>query len=93
MYTLAFATRARKSLRKYNRSGSFPRAKFEKALDCLRSGESLPVSYGDHALHGELFIYREFHLTDDLLVQYKRNEELRVITVAKIGTHTELFGS
>jgi len=93
MYTLAFATRARKSLRKYNHSGSFPLAKFEKALGCLRSGEPLPISYGDHALHGELSVYREFHITDDFLVQYKRNEALQVITISKIGTHSELFGS
>ena len=93
MYILAFATRAKKSLRKYNRSGSFPIGKFEKALDYLRNGEPLPIFYGDHTLHGELSIYREFHLADDLLVQYKRNEILQVITIAKVGTHTELFGS
>ncbi|MEK7107244.1 MAG: type II toxin-antitoxin system YafQ family toxin [Patescibacteria group bacterium] len=93
MYILAFATRAKKSLRKYHHSGSFPLAKFEKALYCLRRGEPLPVFYADHALHGELSVYREFHLADDLLVQYKRNEDLRVITIAKIGTHSELFGS
>ena len=58
----------------------------------LREHGILPVSYRDHQLHGELSIYREFHLVDDLLVQYKRNEALRVITIAKIGTHSELFG-
>ena len=58
----------------------------------LRSGGILPDSFRDHQLKGELSIYRELHLGYDLLVQYRRNEEKQIITIAKIGTHTELFG-
>ncbi|MDO8521875.1 MAG: type II toxin-antitoxin system YafQ family toxin [bacterium] len=93
MYLVILSSGARKSLRRYKRSGSFPKDKFRQALLHLRNEESLPVSFGDHVLHGELSIYREFHIANNLLVQYKRNEELRVITIAKIGTHSELFGS
>ncbi|MDO8561661.1 MAG: type II toxin-antitoxin system YafQ family toxin [bacterium] len=93
MYLVVLSPRARKSLRRYKRSGSFPKDKFKQALLNLREGGILPVTYRDHQLSGELSIYREFHIANDLLVQYKRNEELRVITIAKIGTHSELFGS
>jgi len=93
MYTLAFATRAKKSMRKYQRSGSFPLAKFKDALEHLRSGRSLPVFYGDHGLHGSLSMYREFHIAADILVQYERDDIERIITISKIGTHSELFGS
>ncbi|HXK38707.1 MAG TPA: type II toxin-antitoxin system YafQ family toxin [Candidatus Paceibacterota bacterium] len=93
MYLVVLSSRARKSLRRYSHSGSFPKGKFRQALMHLREHGSLPVNYRDHQLHGELSIFREFHLADDLLVQYKRNEELRIITLADIGTHSELFGS
>ena len=92
MYAVVLSGRVRKSLHKYGRSGSFPQEKFRQAIMCLRQGNKLPQSYKDHALKGELGVYREFHLGYDLLVQYKRNEEKRVITLSNIGTHTELFG-
>ena len=93
MYLVVLSSRVKKSLRRYDRSGSFPKDKFKQALLHLREDSFLPLNYRDHQLNGELSIYREFHLADDLLVQYKRNEELQVITIAKIGTHNELFGS
>ncbi len=92
MYTLVFAARFKKSFRKYSDSGKFPMKKFEQALAHLVAGENLPVSYDDHQLKGILATFREFHLSQDLLVQYERNEVLRFVILRKIGTHTELFG-
>jgi len=93
MYTLVFASRFTKSFRKLSKSGRFPLQKFELALKYFKNGKTLPASYQDHKLKGELSIQREFHLGYDLLVQYKRNEEQNIITLSKIGTHTELFGA
>jgi len=93
MFVIVFTSRAKRSLKKHKRSGSFPREKLVIALDMLRKGERLPISYQDHILQGELTDMREFHLGYDLLVQYARNEVLRTITVAAIGTHNELFGN
>ena len=92
MYEVSLSNRVRKSLQKYARSGVFPQQKFKQALTHLEQGKLLPVSYQDHQLKGELSAYREFHLGYDLLVQYKRNEEKKIVTISKIGTHTELFG-
>lgn len=92
MYLVVLSTRARKSLHKYGQSGSFPQEKFRKVLLHLREGTQLSPSCQDHQLKGELDGYREFHLGYDLLVQYKRNEEKRIVTISKIGTHAELFG-
>ncbi len=93
MYTLAFATRFTRAFRKYNRSGRFPLDKFQKALAYLEAGKALPAPYTDHSLKGPLVDYREFHLEYDILVQYRKNEEQKIITLSKIGTHTELFGA
>ena len=79
-------------MRKYHKGGSFPKEKYDTAVEYLCAGKSLPLAYRDHQLRGALAIYREFHIAGNLLVLYKRNNELRVITIAKIGTHGELFG-
>ncbi len=92
MFTLVFATKFKKLFRKYQQSGRFPLEKFQQALAHLAAGEDLPISYSDHQLRGSLETYREFHLGQDLLVQYERDEVLHFITLRKIGTHTELFG-
>lgn len=93
MYLVVFATRAKKDLRRHDRSGSFPLAKLERAIDTMAQGQPLPLSYEDHALKGSLAGQREFHLAYDILVQYKRNDELRIITITAVGTHAELFGN
>lgn len=92
MYAIVLSTRAKKMLRKYRKSGSFPHGKFKIALAYLRSGEILPPAFLDHQLKGLLAIFRELHLAGDMLVQYKRNDALRVVTIIKIGTHAEVFG-
>lgn len=93
MFAVVVSSRAKRSLKKYRRNGTLPVEKYDKAIDHLRAGESLPVSYRDHTLHSNLAVYREFHLGYDLLVQYKCNENLRVVTITSVGTHDELFGS
>lgn len=92
MYRIVFSTRAQKALHKYRKSGRFPHAKFQTALIHLRGSKPLPASFRDHQLKGNLSTFRELHLANDVLMQYKRNDELRVVTVEKLGTHSELFG-
>lgn len=92
MFAVEFSVRAQKSLRKCGRSGLFPQTKFRQTLLCLKEGKPLSPSFQDHALKGSLAGYREFHLAQDILVQYEIDLIEKVVTIAKIGTHTELFG-
>ena len=92
MYGIVRSAKAKKSLRRHEKRGSFPLAKFREAMMYLRDGKPLPLSFHDHQLKGDLLVYREFHLAYHLLVQYRRNEALRIITITEVGTHTELFG-
>ena len=93
MYVIVFTSRAKRALKKYGKSGSFPKERYQSALECLHARNRLPASYDDHALSGELAKYREFHIAYDLLVQYERDDDLRIVTIYRIGTHSELFGS
>lgn len=93
MYELNYTPRMRRKLRKLARSGSFDTEKFRELQKFLRSGKSLPHMFKDHQLQGALQESRECHLSFDVLVQYKRNEALKYMTIENIGSHPDLFGS
>ena len=59
-------------------------------LSKLLSKELLPPEALDHALKGEWQDFREFHISGDLLVIYRIDGD--VVSLARIGTHSELFG-
>ncbi len=92
MYTLDLATSARKSLKKLQRNGKFDKKLFDSVVRTLCSGHELGAKFKDHQLKGPLSTYRECHLGFDLLVVYEIDHTLRMVTIAKIGTHDELFG-
>lgn len=92
MYEIRYAQSARRALKKLRRSGSFPEEKLKELLALFVFDKSLPISFRDHALQGNLLDRRECHLGFNLLVVYRRIEELNVVTILAVGTHPELFG-
>ncbi|MFA6279028.1 MAG: type II toxin-antitoxin system mRNA interferase toxin, RelE/StbE family [Candidatus Paceibacterota bacterium] len=92
MYRIAYAQSARRALKRLRRSGSFKEAVFKELLVLFMYNRSLPIHFQDHALHGSFMEYRECHLGFNLLLLYERDEVLKIITIANIGTHPELFG-
>ncbi len=59
-------------------------------LGKLLSGEQLPPEAKDHQLKGDWGGFRELHISGDLLLIYKINENTLYLT--RIGTHSQLFG-
>jgi len=59
-------------------------------LELLKTGRPLPASYHDHALAGEWKGLRDCHLRGDMILIYRVEGE--VITLARINTHSEIFG-
>lgn len=57
----------------------------------LANGESLPAKNRDHALSGNWIGYRECHITPDWLLIYRIEENLLILTLARNGTHSDLF--
>lgn len=57
----------------------------------LAAGESLPVKNRDHALSGNYKGYRECHITPDWLLIYSRNETVKIVSLVRTGTHSDLF--
>ncbi len=58
----------------------------------LSRGESLPEKNKDHALFGNWEGYRECHILPDWLLIYRIEDDLLILTLARTGTHSDLFG-
>lgn len=58
----------------------------------LAKGETLPETNRDHALSGNWIAYRECHIQSDWLLVYRVDNDILVLTLARTGTHSDLFG-
>ncbi len=57
----------------------------------LASGEQLPEKYKDHALTGNWIGHRECHIHPNWLLIYRIESDLLILTLARTGTHSDLF--
>ena len=57
----------------------------------LSVGEALPPSNRDHSLTGNYKGYRECHISPDWLLIYSKEDNLKLLTLARTGTHSDLF--
>lgn len=93
-------------MRTIERSSSFKRdykrearGRYRNSLDdiliivliALANDRPLEPRYRDHDLGGEWTGYRECHLRPDLLMIYQKTQE-DVLRLARLGSHSELFG-
>ena len=63
--------------------------------DIIRSlsrGETLPQKNKDHALSGDWIGHRECHIQPDWLLVYRIEDNVLVLTLARTGTHSDIFG-
>ena len=59
--------------------------------DLLQQGKSLPATCRDHALTGNYKGFRECHINPDWLLIYKKKEAIKVVSLYRTGTHSDLF--
>ena len=58
----------------------------------LANGVALPEKNNDHPLTGNWLGYRERHILPDWLLIYRVDGDVLVLTLARTGTHSDLFG-
>ena len=63
----------------------------EDIIAKLALGESMPEKNRDHALNGNWNGYRECHILPDWLLIYKLEDNVLILTLARTGTHSNLF--
>lgn len=64
----------------------------EEVIAMLAMGETLPDKHKDHALTENWVGHRECHILPDWLLIYRIEDEVLVLTLARTGTHSDLFG-
>lgn len=57
----------------------------------LANGETLEPRHKDHALTGNWAGHRECHIQPDWLLIYRYEDDVLVLTLARTGTHSDLF--
>ena len=60
-------------------------------IRALSRGETLPEKNKDHELTGNWAGHRECHITPDWLLIYRIDDDVLVLTLARTGTHSDLF--
>ena len=63
----------------------------ENIIALLAMGEPLPEKNKDHALTGNWVGHRECHILPDWLLIYRIEDDVLVLTLARTGTHSDLF--
>ena len=61
-------------------------------IRALSRGETLPEKNKDHELSGDWAGHRECHIQPDWLLVYRIEGDILVLTLARTGTHADLFG-
>lgn len=64
----------------------------EKIVQSLADGIPLPEKNKDHALTGNWVGHRECHILPDWLLVYRVEDDVLVLSLARTGTHSDLFG-
>lgn len=63
----------------------------EEVVAHLALGESLPDKNRDHPLTGNWSGHRECHIQPDWLLIYRIEDDVLVLTLARTGSHSDLF--
>ena len=81
----------RKDLKLAKRRG-LPLDDLYTVVGLLEDGKPLPEKYHNHLLHGDYMGYWECHINPDWLLLYEKDIEIRIISLYRTGTHTDIFG-
>jgi mRNA interferase YafQ len=80
-----------KDLKKASKHKNFKRKILEDVIDILSSGKKIDSKYLNHKLHGDLGDCFDLHVQNDLVLIYKKDEEIKLIALLKLGSHSNLF--
>lgn len=88
MYVFKPTSRFKRQYKKLNQSD---KQSAKATINKLLNDESLEPKHKDHKLTGQYEGFRECHIKPDLLLIYKKEERILILTCLAIGSHSELF--
>lgn len=89
-YDIQFTTQFKKDL-KLAKKQNKDLDKLFSVIEVLARGETLPPQYRDHDLSGNYKGTRECHVEPDWLLVYEIQDNVLVLMLYRLGTHSELF--
>ena len=89
-YKIVQTSKFKKDLKLVKRRG-YDLSLMETVVDTLAAGKELPQRNQDHPLKGNHVNCRECHITPDWLLIYSKKEKIRIITLIRTGSHSDLF--
>ena len=90
-YTVKYTTSFKKDYKRAIKRG-LKIELLEQVVALLAMGEPLPDKNRDHDLSGDWAGHRECHILPDWLLVYRIEDDVLVLTLARTGTHSDLFG-
>ncbi len=90
MYSVLFETKFKKDFKLAKKRGlKIPL--LEEVLKILSEKGKLPSKYKPHLLKGNYTGYWECHIESDWLLIWKQDDEIKLVSLTRTGTHSDLF--
>ena len=89
-YAIKKSSAFKKAIKKFKHQSEVLE-KIENIIDTLADNKPLDSNHKDHALQGEYTGYRECHIEPELLLIYKKQDDILVLVCFRLGSHSELF--
>ncbi|EAH7598100.1 type II toxin-antitoxin system YafQ family toxin [Campylobacter upsaliensis] len=87
-YSVVFSKKFKKDFKKLSKDD---KEICRKIVDKLADDEPLEPKYKDHALKGNYIGFRECHIKPDLLLIYRKNNDILELYLANLGNHNNVF--
>ncbi len=89
-YKVKFTGQFKKDLKLAKKQGKNLDKLFD-VIETLEKGKKLDKKYKDHSLSGEYKGTRECHIEPDWLLVYEIMNDVLVLMLYRLGSHSELF--
>lgn len=89
-YRIEYTPRFLKDLKLAQKRGKNIDKLFD-VVNKIANGEELEPRYRDHSLMGKYLGYRECHIEPDWLLIYEIFEDILVLSLFRMGSHSDLF--
>ncbi|EAI9092540.1 type II toxin-antitoxin system YafQ family toxin [Campylobacter coli] len=87
-YNIAYSPKFKKAYKKLN---SKEELETDIIINRLANDETLEEKYKDHALKGNYIGFRECHIKPDLLLVYRKRDDILELYLANLGNHNNIF--
>ncbi len=89
-YEISFTSQFKKDLKLARKQGK-DETKLWEIVEKLAEGKPLEAKNKDHFLTGNYSKYRECHVDPDWLLIYRQENDVLVLLLYRLGSHSDLF--